>query len=154
MKKKKAVISSNLRFMYVMIFSFIFIMSLVAILRVQLYQYEETGKINFPVFFLLIFTAGAYLSFRKYYRLVNYVEDKDEYLLIKKAGREEKIYIKNIKYISCDQLGIIGLELMGKSTFGSNIYFLPLNLSFVEHTIFNDLKDRVYKAHTAIGVTQ
>lgn len=114
---------------------------------------ERLANINSyqVVFFITILVPTI-----RFIQMLDYatcVEDLGNELKIWKKNIKETIKLIDIKYLSQTHSGNIELEFVRKNIFGSKIIFIPENKNIFKDDVFQDLKDRIYKAHTGIGVT-
>lgn len=114
---------------------------------------ESLAKINAFHIILLIIISIAPVRFIQMLGYATYVEDLGNELKIWKKNIKETIKLIDIKYLSQTHSGDIELEFVHKNNFGFKIAFIPEDKLFSKNTVFKNLKDRIYKAHTGIGVT-
>ena len=94
-----------------------------------------------PVFWLPSLLKGAY-----------YVGDAGDYLLIKKIGMQKQISFDKIKHVNRNGLNKavwLTMEFITPNELGKEVSFISAVSIFSNRNIvFEDLKDRIYKAHT------
>jgi len=97
-----------------------------------------------PVFWLPALLKGAY-----------YVGDAGDYLLIKKIGMQKQISFDKIKHINRNGLNKavwLTIEFIVPNDLGKKVSFISaVSIFSNKNEVFENLKDRVYKAHTEGG---
>ncbi|PCI56268.1 MAG: hypothetical protein COB36_05695 [Alphaproteobacteria bacterium] len=126
---------------------------LVILISLHNQLYKDVGaNIFFSEMYIFIMFITTLFGFFCNLGYANYVEDQNDSLLIKRRKTQEIIHLNDIKHIGYSAYsGCLILELVKESKFGSKIQFLPERKSFIKNNIFEDLKDRIYKAHIKNG---
>lgn len=149
-------ISSDLRTLFIVTGSLLsLIVAVFVILMVvgAVYSgYDHTESMTVLVVVIAVFICSLFilrsltLKSIALIKCVGIVFDKGDSLLLKKSNKEIVFPIEGIKYVSnYFSTPIICLELVKQTSFDNKFYFLPSLTK--RKIIFEDLKDRIYKAH-------
>ena len=97
-----------------------------------------------PIIWLIMLLKGAY-----------YVGDAGDHLLVKKFGVQNKILFSQIKHINrngWEKAVWLTIEFITPNELGKEVSFISaVSIFSNKNEIFENLKDRVYKAHTEGG---